>query len=103
MDCPNKYQRSAVSLHADHDPNDPRVAVVEDLAMIMCSQCSGGVPRWRDRQSGEYVHDETFSDDASDCEAHNMLHSAAELDIPIYTGAELRFETETAAVTPLQI
>ena len=103
MDLPNKHQRSAVSLHADHDPNDPRVAVVEDLAMMMCSRCSNGDHRWQDPQSGEYVHAEPFDLEACDCEAHTMLHSAVKIGIPIYTGAELEFEAETAPVTPLQI
>lgn len=33
MDATDRYQRSPTSKHAGHDPTDPRVAVVEDLAI----------------------------------------------------------------------
>ena len=50
MDHPDKAQRSPVSKHEGHNPDDPRVEVVEDLAMALCSCCSDGLLRWRDRQ-----------------------------------------------------
>lgn len=93
MDHPNRAQRSPVSLHDGHNPNDPRVVVVEDLAMVMCSCCSDGELRWRDRDCPSvFWHSDITDVEGSECEAARMLDAACDLGVPIYTGAELEFE-----------
>lgn len=80
-----------VSMHPGHDPSDPHCLLTETIAMVMCSGCSGGEMRWRDRQSDEFVHAEPFGYDAVDCDANHMLNAALKIGVPIYTGAELEF------------
>lgn len=80
-----------VSMHVGHEPENPNVLLVETLAMVQCSGCSGDMIRWRDRQSGEFVHQEQFGYDATECEADNLLNTALKIGVPIYTGAELDF------------
>jgi len=89
-----KDQLSKVSLHPGHEPTDPRVAMVEEMAIDQCGYCADRTHRWRDRQSGEFVHLEEFGYDANSCEAHNMLRIAVEHGVPIYTGAELEFSED---------
>lgn len=97
MNHPDKAQRSPVSKHEGHNPDDPRVEVVEDLAMVLCSCCSDGLLRWRDRQcKSDWAHHDPFEIEGVECDAASMLTAAVELGIPIYTGAELEFETENA-------
>ncbi len=93
----DRYQLSQTSLHAGHDPSDPRVAMVEAMAIDNCEWCADGVHRWRDRQSGEFVHPEEFRYEAASCEAHNLLRIAVEHGVPIYTGAELEFPEDAHA------
>lgn len=80
-----------VSMHAGHEPADPNVLLVETLAMVQCSACSSDMIRWRDRQSGEFVHQEQFGYDATECQADHLLKTALKIGVPIYTGAELEF------------
>lgn len=90
----DKYQLAKSSLHEGHDPSDTRVAMVEEMAIDQCSYCADGRHRWRDRQSGEFCHEEEFGYDADSCEAHNLLRIAVDHGVPIYTGAELDFEDD---------
>lgn len=85
----NRYQLSSVSLHPGHDPTDPRVAMVEEMAIDQCGWCADGDHRWRDRASGEFCHADAY--EASECEAHNTLRIAVDYGVPLYTGAELEF------------
>lgn len=79
------------SQHPGHDPTDPRVLMVEDMAADQCGACGLGLHRWRDPHSKQFVHIcETF-DEADECEAHNTLRIAVEHGVPLYTGAELEF------------
>lgn len=89
------YQRSATSKHEGHNPSDPRVAVIEDLAQVMCSGCSAGEHRWRAHDcDSEWSHLDRYDPyEGQECEASAMLTAAVALGIPIYTGAELEFET----------
>lgn len=87
----DRYQLSKASLHPGHDPDDPRVAMVEEMAIDQCGGCAAGDHRWRDRQGGEFVHPGEFGYEASECEAHNTLRIAVDYGVPIYTGAELEF------------
>lgn len=96
----DRYQLSPKSLHAGHDPRDPRVAMVEAMAINDCGGCASGEHRWRDRQSGEFLHPDEFGYEASECEADNMLRIAIEHGVPIYTGAELEFPDEPDRPTP---
>lgn len=93
LDAPaDRYQLSRTSLHDGHDPADPRVAMVEEMAIDQCCYCADGDQRWRDRQSGEFCHPDEFGYEANTCEAHNTLRIAVEHGVPIYTGLELEFE-----------
>ena len=80
-----------ISRHEGHEPGNPNVLLVETLAMVQCSACSGDMLRWRDRQSGEFVHQERFGYDATECEADHLLNAALKIGVQIYTGAELEF------------
>lgn len=80
-----------VPMHEGHNPFDPRVFVVEDLAMVQCAYCGDGRMRWRDHNSPEWCHQPEWGDEAEECDANSMLNSALELGIPIYTGSELEF------------
>lgn len=83
------------SQHEGHDPSDPRVGTVEDLAMMMCGACSGGDDhRWQDRDDEAFYHADPYVMEGYDCEASTMLQAALGLGIPIYTGAELDFATD---------
>ncbi len=88
-----KYQRSTVSKHAGHDPADPRVAMVEDMACDQCSACSEGEHRWRG-PDGQFAHPCPTHHEADECEAHNTLRIAIAHGVPLYTGAELEFPTD---------
>jgi hypothetical protein len=90
----DKYQLSPTTLHEGHNPEDPRVLMIEEMAINQCDYCAHGYHRWRDRQSGEFVHVEEFGYDADSCEAHNTLRIAVDHGVPIYTGAELQFDEE---------
>jgi len=94
---PDKAQRSPVSKHDGHNPDDPRVETVEDLAMVMCSLCSEGLVRFcaPDCKS-EWSHCDPHEIEGLECEAASMLTAAVALGVPIYTGADLEFETEAA-------
>ena len=95
MDHPDKAQRSPTSLHEGHNPDDPRVAVIEDLAMVMCSCCSEGLTRFRHPQcKSEWVHCDPHEVEGVECDAASMLTAAVDLGVPIYLGAELEFEPE---------
>ncbi|MEQ1517540.1 MAG: hypothetical protein ABL931_13740 [Usitatibacteraceae bacterium] len=95
MDHPDKAQRSPVSKHEGHNPDDPRVAVIEDLAMVMCSCCSEGLLRWREPMcKSEWCHSDPHEREGVECEASAMLAAAVELGVPIYTGADLQFGDE---------
>jgi hypothetical protein len=92
MDLPDKGQRSPVGKHEGHDPDDPRLAVVEDLAMVMCSCCSEGLLRWRNPDcKSEWSHSDPYQTEGVECEASELLSAAVTLGVPIYTGAELDF------------
>lgn len=93
LDAPaDNYQLSLASLHEGHDPTDPRVWMVEEMAIDQCCYCADGDQRWRDRQSGEFCHPDEFGYEANTCEAHNTLRIAVEHGVPIYTGLELKFD-----------
>lgn len=94
-DKPTEMERVALkSQHEGHDPLDPRTLLVEDLAGKMCDYCAHGDLRWRDRDdSAVFCHNEEFGYDANECEASQLLRSAVELGVPIYTGANLDIET----------
>ena len=97
MEHPDKAQRSPVSKHEGHNPDDPRVEVIEDLAMVMCSCCSEGLLRFRDPQCmSDWAHSDPFESEGVECEAASMLTAAVDLGIPIYTGSDLSFEAEDA-------
>ncbi len=87
-----RHQRSKVSLHEGHDPIDPRVAMVEDMACDLCCECSNGALRWQDRYSKSFFHPDDLGYEATTCEASNLLRTALTHGSPIYTGAELEFE-----------
>jgi hypothetical protein len=92
MKDPDKAQRSPVSKHEGHDPTDPRVEVVEDLAMVMCSCCSEGLLRFRNPEChSEWCHSDPYETEGVECEAETMLTAAVTLGVPIYTGADLEF------------
>ena len=91
-------QTSKVSQCVGHNPHDPRVQVIEDLAMVMCSACSDDELRWRNPEcDSEWVHHDDVSPyEGQECEASAMLTAAMTLGIPLYTGADLEFaEPET--------
>lgn len=88
---PEKWQNAKTSAHAGHEPTDPRVAMVEEMAADYCMACSDGEHRWQDRQSGEFVHPDDTHPEAYDCEASNLLRIAKQHGVPLYTGAELEF------------
>jgi len=90
----NRNQLAPVSLHEGHDPTDPRVTMIEEMACDQCGYCSDGSHRWRDRKSGAFCHEEKFGYDADECEAHNILRIAVDHGVPIYTGAQLEFDDE---------
>ena len=85
-------------MHPGHDPRDPRVVVVEELAMVMCSACSDEALRWRNREcDSEWVHHDSVSPyEGEECEASAVLTAAIKLGIPLYTGAELDFPEDPA-------
>lgn len=79
------------SQHAGHDPADPRVLMVEDMAADQCDMCSLGLHRWRDPHTKQFVHMCETHYEADECEAHNTLRIAVDHGVPLYTGAELEF------------
>jgi hypothetical protein len=93
----NRYQLSQSSLHSGHDPSDPRVSMIEEMAIDSCASCAEGQLRWRDRQSGEFVHPDDFGYEADSCKAHNLLRIAVDHGVPIYTGADLEFPEDDDA------
>lgn len=79
------------SQHEGHDPTDPRVLMVEEMAADQCSACSLGLHRWRDPHTKQFMHICETLDEADECEAHNTLRIAVDHGVPLYTGAELDF------------
>lgn len=87
-----------IPMHEGHDPADPSALLVETLAMVLCSYCSGGSLRWRDRTDDIFCHQEDFSDEGVECEASRMLKAALQIGVPIYAGSELEFPEPDEAV-----
>lgn len=92
----DRYHLSERSRHEGHDPADPRVWMVEEMAIDQCGACAEGIHRWFDPHRAKFVHHNDFGYKAYECDAHNTLLIAVEHDVPIYTGAELEFPDDDA-------
>lgn len=96
-DRPSKMEKIALSSqHDGHDPHDARTKLVEEMASHVCDYCAHGDHRWRDRDDSHvWLHEEQFGYSATECEASHMLSAAVAIGVPIYTGAELQFPTDS--------
>lgn len=90
---PARWQNSPRSIHVGHNPADPRVRMVEEMAADQCASCSEGVHRYR-CPDGQFAHPDDTYPEGYECEAHNTLRIAVDHGVPIYTGAELEFQEE---------
>lgn len=85
--------KNRISRHRGHDPSDPRVKLIEELAGDRCGYCAEGRLRWQ-CPSGMFAHACPTHHEADECEAHNILVIAMRHGVPIYTGADLEFPEE---------